>query len=177
MKRMIMDAEVWAQATPEMWAWAIGAGLVCVVGWLVWDRRDLFAPIIEQIAHRYIDVRLPSYDELDEAESDDGDVVAGPVSPRNNNGATSNNVIATLQNERNALLRDGKVAALARLVATKKVTQTEGIELVFGVKASGSNATYREIRDALKAELERLEQPSYPSLAEKERRVREWIEE
>ena len=172
-----MDVEVWATATPEQWAWALAAGVVCVVGWLIWDRREWFAPYLE----RYIDFRLPTadYDEWDEGESDDAPVVVPPIadSNNNNNGATAANVIAMPQNGRNALLQDGKVAALTRMVVAKKVTQTEGIELVFGVKASGSNATYREIRDALKAELERLEQPSYPPLAEKERRVREWIEE
>lgn len=123
--------------------------------------------------------RLPTddYDEWDDEESDTSKVVAAPVAGSNNNGAIAQQPIAMPQNGRNALLHDGKVAALARMVVAKKVTQTEGIELVFGVKASGSNATYREIRDALKAELERLDHPQYPPLAEKERRVREWIEE
>lgn len=84
------------------------------------------------------------------------------------------NAIAITETERNALLLRGKADALAALVHAKKVTETEGIKLVFGVGPSGGSKTYQVARMLLKARLAELEAPpaeSYRELDEQRRPV------
>lgn len=74
----------------------------------------------------------------------------------NNNGNNDEKLIATLQNEHNRLLLIAKAQSLAALIHAKKIGQTDGIKLVFGVSPSSSNKVYIAAREAVQAELARL---------------------
>lgn len=82
-----------------------------------------------------------------------------------------NNLIAITQNERNDLLQRGRAQALATLVAAKKVTETDGILIVFGVKPSSSSKRYHEARAALRDELAKLQGPQYRAIDENKQPV------
>lgn len=85
---------------------------------------------------------------------------------------TDNNVIAITQNERNDLLLLGRAQALATMVAAKKVTETDGILIVFGVKPSSTSKKYQDARTALRDELAKLQGgPQYRQLDEKKQPV------
>ncbi len=61
----------------------------------------------------------------------------------------------------NALLLQARADALAALVVAKKVGETEGLKLVFGVAPSSSSRTYQDARAALKAALAKRQRASY----------------
>ena len=65
--------------------------------------------------------------------------------------------IATPQNDSNALLLQAKAEALAALVKDGLVGETKGLQSVFKVRPSSTNPRYLAARDALKAELAKLE--------------------
>lgn len=93
-------------------------------------------------------------------DDDEGEIVdVAPVvaaTPQNNN-----NGIATPQNDSNDLLLQSKAESLAIMVKAGKIGETDGIKLIFGVGPSSSNPRYLAARDALKKELEKLDNP-YP---------------
>lgn len=93
---------------------------------------------------------------------------------------TPRNVIAMAQNDSNELLHRNELAskaeALAAIVAAGKVSQTEGIKLVFGVSASGSNPRYQEARQALHIALQRLQPAKYAPLTDEQRELREHLD-
>jgi hypothetical protein len=85
--------------------------------------------------------------------------------------ATSNDALqsdATMSK----LLLAGQARALAALVKAGKVTETEGIKLVFGVSPSSTNARYQAARAALKTELARLDN-HYPQRTDAQRQARD----
>jgi hypothetical protein len=92
-----------------------------------------------------------------------------------------NNLIAITQEERNSLLAQGQVLALAALIQASrkkpfkdgKIRETEGITIVFKLQPSGTSKAYRDIRDALTAELEHLDPPKYRTTPEQDALRRE----
>lgn len=66
----------------------------------------------------------------------------------------------------------GQARALAAMVKANKIGETEGIKIVFGVSPSSTNPRYQAARAALKAELERLNDP-YPYMTPEQKRARE----
>jgi hypothetical protein len=85
----------------------------------------------------------------------------GENTPATTTLATDNNSIAMLQNERNELLLLGKAQALATLVQAKKINETDGILIVFGVKPSSTSQKYQAARKALRDELVKLQGPQF----------------
>lgn len=61
--------------------------------------------------------------------------------------------IPIVQNDSNALLQ-AKAEALAALILAKKVTQTEGIRIVFGLTPSSSSRRYQEAVAAVKTAID-----------------------
>lgn len=83
-----------------------------------------------------------------------------PETPRSEMRETGESGIATAEIERNALPAvspdvSAQALAVARMVAAGKCSETEGIAIVFGVKA-GSSQAYQAARAALKAAQEQL---------------------
>lgn len=83
-----------------------------------------------------------------------------PELPRSEMGETGEMGVATVEIERNALPAispdvSAQALAVARMVAAGKCSETEGIAIVFGVKA-GSSQAYQAARAALKAAQEQL---------------------
>lgn len=72
---------------------------------------------------------------------------------------TRNNGVAMGETERNLLLRQGQAKALAALIEAGKVSETEGLRIVYGV-APGSSIAYRDVRALLKE----AQAPEYPML-------------
>lgn len=62
----------------------------------------------------------------------------------------------------NELLLRNQARALAKLVKAGKVGETEGLQIVFGVRPSSTNVRYIEVRAMLKAELAHLDGQSTP---------------
>lgn len=96
---------------------------------------------------RYGDMSSPDVD--DTAESA---VAAAPQQPAN---AATIDCNAELFS--NPLLLQTTAANLAKMVRAGKIGETEGIKLLFGVRPSSTNPRYLAARDALKAELAKLE--------------------
>lgn len=86
---------------------------------------------------------------------DDDRAVAGSL--QQNNNATTIDWNALQDN--NALLLQHQAATLAKLVKAGVVGETKGLQIVFGVRPSSTSRAYQEARDALKAELAKLEPP------------------
>jgi hypothetical protein len=138
-------------------------GVISLWFWLTHPRADGITPW-QRLRLRYI----PSRDEAEDLLDDD------LVSSNATRAATPRNTIAMLQNDRNELLLHAKAEALAAIVAAGKVSQTDGIKLVFGVGPSGSNPRYREARQALHIALERLQPGAhYPELTPEQIQTRE----
>ena len=83
-----------------------------------------------------------------------------PETPRSEMGETGEMGIATAEIERNALPAispdvSAQAMAVARMVAAGKCSETEGIAIVFGVKA-GSSQAYQTARAALKQAQEQM---------------------
>lgn len=72
---------------------------------------------------------------------------------------TRNNGVAMGETERNLLLRRGQAKALAKLIEAGKVSETEGLKIVYGV-SPGSSQAYRDVRALLKE----MQAPEYPAL-------------
>lgn len=111
------------------------------------------------------------------ADDDEGDDLAVAA-----NGATTTTStatpIATGQNASNDLLLATKAETLAALVLAGKVTETDGIKIVYGVGPSSSNPRYLAARAALKAALERAQSgPQYQRTPEEAARVNSWRKE
>lgn len=68
---------------------------------------------------------------------------------------TQQQPIATPTTDSNALLLQAKAEALAALVEEGIVTETKGLQIVFGVRPSSTNPRYIAARAALHAELEK----------------------
>jgi len=68
---------------------------------------------------------------------------------------TQQQSIAIEQNDRNALLLQAKAEALAALVEAGAITETKGLQIVFGVRPSSTNPRYLAAREALHVELDR----------------------
>lgn len=79
--------------------------------------------------------------------------------------------VAITQTDRNALLLDGRMDALATFVAARLISETEGIKLLEGVNPSSSNKTYQAARAALKAAQARRQ--TFPALTEDQRAFRQ----
>lgn len=90
--------------------------------------------------------------------------------------ATTNVALATTALQSDATyskgLLDGQARALAVAVKAGKWGETEGIKAVFGVSPSSTNQRYIAARAALKAELEKLNNP-YPYMTTEQKRARE----
>lgn len=135
----------------DLWAVVIGLGLVLVLA----NARGIYETVMG-IALRYVAVRRPLVASDDDEYEDD--------LSSNNNASNEQQSIAITATERNALLFAGQVDALAALVHAKKIGETEGIKIVFGVSPSSTNKTYLAARAMLKARLERLQSPDYRPL-------------
>lgn len=101
-------------------------------------------------------------------EDDDGDMSSydaadvpenHPVSIAATRATTQQQPIAIQQNERNALLLQAKAEALAAMVEAGAITETKGLQIVFGVRPSSTNPRYLEARAALHAELAKRHTP------------------
>lgn len=92
----------------------------------------------------------------DEPEDADDRAVAGTL--RRNNNATTMDCNAEIDNNDSLLLHDA--AIVARLVKAGVVGETKGLQIVLGVKPSSTSTKYQEARDALKAELAKLDPPA-----------------
>lgn len=73
--------------------------------------------------------------------------------------ATQQQPIAMEQKERNALLLQAKAEALAAMVEAGAITETKGLQIVFGVRPSSTNPRYIEARAALHTELAKRRTP------------------
>ncbi len=91
----------------------------------------------------------------DDDWEDDDRPVAG-VLQQNNNATTTD---CKEESGNNALLLQHQAATLAKLIKAGVVGETKGLQIVFNVKPSSTSRAYQEARDALKAELEKLEPP------------------
>jgi hypothetical protein len=69
-------------------------------------------------------------------------------------------------------LLDGQARALAIAVKAGKIGETEGLKMIFGVSPSSTNQKYITARAALKAELEKLNNP-YPRRTAEQQQLRE----
>lgn len=97
----------------------------------------------------------PSPMSSDDGWDDDDQPVAGALQQ-------SNNATTIGWNEEpgsNGLLLETQAATLAKLVKAGIVGETKGLQIVFGVKPSSTSKGYQEARDALKAELMKLDPP------------------
>lgn len=131
-------------------AWAVIAPAVEVVGYLL--KRAIahqWRPTEEEKPALFRATLTAAY-VYEGAESEDERGVVGAVAPLAKNGA---NVIATPQNDNNDAV---VIAALARLVAAGKVGQTDAIKVGLGVAPSSTSVRYAEVRNAMRAEVERL---------------------
>lgn len=137
----------------QPWQLLTALGVVLFIGamLLIWgDRPGLAAAIRRRFAER-----VTSSDEGTPTDRYEREIAS--FAPATTTPQPDNNPIAITATERNALLFAGRADALATLVHAKKVGETEGIKIVFGVGPSSSNKTYQAAREMLKARLERLE--------------------
>ena len=91
-----------------------------------------------------------------EGWEDDNQPVAPALQQNNNVTTTDYNAMP----ENNALLLQQEAATLAKLVKAGAIGETKGLQIVFGVKPSSTSTKYQEARDALKAELAKLDPPT-----------------
>ena len=152
------------------------AVFLCVLGI---GALELFSRVFYWLADRYgWRVGPADYVEDDEPEEEIAPVVAAPIAATTTTPATSNNGIATPQNASNELLLKAKAEALATMIHTGKVTQTEGIKLIFGVSPSSTNPRYQAARDATVAALQRLKaDATYAELTPEQEAARQWLTE
>ncbi len=142
------------------------AGVIAIVLLVFGERPELAAAVRRWIggeagpASR--SVPSPQGDGIMSSGASDADDLA-PEDPADAPATTTpqhdNNAVAISDNERNALLFAGAADALAAMVAAGKVTQTDGIRIVYGVGPSSTNKTYLAARELLLARLERLQAP------------------
>jgi hypothetical protein len=148
----------------------VTAIVIALTAWM-WERRVY-------LANRYL-----SYESLLRFGVPIMESMWAPVVDENNNQiAEETPATTTQQNPQNALqsvttnsneLLQGQARALAVFVKGGKVGETEGIKMVFGVSPSSSNPRYLAARAALKAELERLNNPYPQRTADQEARRQE----
>jgi hypothetical protein len=153
------------------------AMFLCVLGiGALWLLRVLLYALADRYGWQ---IGTADYDEYDD-ESDDAPVVVPPIATTTTTPATSNNRIATPQNTSNELLLRAKAETLAAMIHAGKVTQTEGIKLVFGIGPSSTNPRYQAARDATVAAVQRLkaaETTTYPELTPEQAQARQWLTE
>ncbi len=94
----------------------------------------------------------------DEWDDDDQDVADD--AQQNNNATTMD---CNDESDNNALLFRGQAIALAKMVKAGTVGETKGLHDVFDVKPSSTSPRYLAAREALKAELARLDPPARPT--------------
>jgi hypothetical protein len=123
--------------------WVIRAPFVRLFYYFVDDRVFAGVNRLEED-----DQDMSSYDD-DEAPENRHTSVAATIA------TTQQQSIAIQQNERNALLLQAKAEALAAMVEEGIITETKGLQIVFGVRPSSTNPRYLAARAALHAELEK----------------------
>lgn len=144
--------------------WALITFGIITSLWFAWPSIE---PWIGRVMSRYF-AGTPDENQLASGKN--------PADVQNNNNDNNDTtLIAMLQNERNQVLLTAKAQALATLVHAKKVGQTEGIKLVFGVSPSSSNKTYLAARDTLQAELARLASLNIETPEQAEARLRAMV--
>lgn len=138
-------------------AWVAVAPVLRLLGW---GARKVLAPARDH---------GPAPWHMSSATGRDG---AGGVVVAPDNGLAKDPLhpIATPQNGNNDAI---VVAALARLVASGELTQTAAIKTGLGVAPSSTSIRYAEVRNALRAEVERLKGADRPEFRLTEEQ-REW---
>lgn len=89
-------------------------------------------------------------------EWDEDDPAVADMLQQNNNATTTD---WNAEPNNNVLLLETRAATLAKLVKAGIVGETKGLQIVFDVKPSSTSTKYQEARDALKAELMKLDPP------------------
>lgn len=117
------------------------------------DVRDGLRPAVKY----FFPYLRPDMSSADEWGEDENDVAALPTTT----ATTQQQWIATPQNDSNALLFQQQVEDLAKMVKAGAVGETKGLHIIFGVKPSSSNPRYLAARDALKAELAKMDGPQF----------------
>lgn len=132
---------------------------VIVLADTVRDVSRVGAKVLTHVAYRGL-LGVPVPDTItvksEEASEENEDVVLPATKQQNNN-----NAIATPATDDNALLFQQRAADLALAVRAKKIGETAGIKLYFGVSPSSTNPRYIAARAALKVELAKLDPPKY----------------
>jgi hypothetical protein len=90
------------------------------------------------------------------------------VAPTATKQQNNNNAIATPATDDNALLFQQRARDLALAVHAKKIGETAGIKLYFGVSPSSTSPAYIAARAALKVELAKLDPPKFRRTPEME---------
>lgn len=132
----------------------IGALLIFV--WLEFERLSAWWRDRAVKRSRHADPEIMS---RDDAWGDDDQGVADD--PQQNNNATT--IDCNDESDDNALLLRNEATALAKLVKAGIVGETKGLQIVFDVKPSSTSPRYLAAREALKAELARLDPPARPT--------------
>ncbi len=128
----------------------------CIFACGLWV-RDNWTRITDHYLTDHVLHRLRIMSSDNESDADEKSNQESIISPATTTLQNNNNGIATPTTDSNELLLQAKAQALAAMVKAKKIGETDGIKLVFGVAASSSNPRYIAARAALKAELERLD--------------------
>lgn len=130
--------------------WGILIGIVLFILMLGW--REI-ADWLRVGVNRFVIVRRIDMSSAGAWEDDENDVVDVTATT----ATTQQQWIATPQNDSNAVLLQRDAATLAKLVKAGAIGETKGLQIVFGVRPSSTNPRYLAARDALKAELAKLE--------------------
>ena len=137
----------------DFWLTIIGIGLFVMLEfdkWRAWWRA-------RSVKHSWhIDPEIMSRDD----QWSDGDQDVADDAQQDNNAATMD---CNDESDSNALLFRGMAIALALMVKAGRVGETNGLHDVFHVKPSSTSPRYQAAREALKAELARLDPPARPT--------------
>lgn len=132
--------------------WILGSLAVFVAVVFLVQALPNIAQFAHAVVNRYFTIR---YDMSSAGEwGDDEPDVAGVAATT---ATTQQQSIAMQQSDSNALLLHAKAEALAQLVKAGAIGETKGLQIVFSVRPSSTNPRYLAARDALKAEMARLE--------------------
>lgn len=122
-------------------------------------RRELNRERRQHYGVKRFDRPRPSVMLRDDQWSDDDQDVADDAQQDNNATTTDCND----EFDSNTLLFRGQAIALAKMVKAGRVGETNGLHDVFDVKPSSTSPRYQAAREALKAELARLDPPARPT--------------
>lgn len=144
-------------------------GAIFAIGGWIWEHRI-------QLANRYLTFDtlqrwdIPIMESMWVLDNGDNGSENDEDSPATTTPQNTLHPIADAQDDSNDLLL---AKGLAKMIKAGKVGQTDGIQIMFGVKPSSTNKRYQTIRDAVQFELKALDNPYPNRTPEQEQRRKE----